>query len=449
MRCGSRSAGSFLGAAALGLALAWAGAASAAAVAVRPGPDSLRQAVAQAAPGDELYLTPGQYAGPILLDKPLTLDGTAGAVIDGGGIDRVITITASGVTVRGVTVRHSGTKGENFDSGIYIEQGADGPVIENNVLEGNLFGIVLHGCHDAVVRNNRIANRNDLWLNDRGNGIHVWNNKGSLIEGNHVVGGRDGIYIEVSHENIIRGNWFENLRFAVHYMYSNRNEVTDNVSIHNHVGFALMYSDHLKVLRNVSVGDKQHGLMFHTSHHSEVADNYIYGTGGKCLFIYTSTTNDIHDNRLEKCGIGVHFTGGSENNKFHANSFIDNQIQVKYTGMRVYEWSQSGRGNYWSNNPAFDLDGDGLADTAYRPNTIVDWVVWKYPLAKLLMSSPAMTTLRYAQEQLPTLYPGGAVDSFPLMSPPAPPVPLPAGIDLTPATLDPAEDMGTSSAPSM
>jgi len=449
MRRGSRIAGASLGAMALGIALAWAGAASAAAIPVRPGSDSLRQAVVKAAPGDELYLTPGQYAGPILLDKPLTLDGTAGAVIDGGGSGSVITITASMVTVRGLTIRHSGPKGENFDSGIYIEKGADAPVIENNVLEENLFGIVLHGCQDAVVRGNRIANRNDLWLNDRGNGIHVWNNKGSLIEGNHVVGGRDGIYIEVSHENVIRGNWFENLRFAVHYMYSNRNEVTDNVSVHNHVGFALMYSNHLEVLRNTSVGDQQHGLMFHTSRHSEVADNYIYGTGGKCLFIYTSTSNDIHGNRLEKCGIGVHFTGGSEDNRFYANSFIDNQIQVKYTGTRIYEWSQAGRGNYWSNNPAFDLDGDGLADTAYRPNTIADWLVWKYPLAKLLMSSPAMTTLRYAQEDLPTLYPGGAVDSFPLMSPPAPPVRLPAGIDLTPAKLDPAEDTATNSAATM
>jgi nitrous oxidase accessory protein len=439
-----------LGAAALGLALAFGTAASGAAIlAVEPGPDGLREAVARAAPGDRLLLGPGVYGGGIVIDKPLTLQGSTGAVIDAGGAGSAVKILAPDVTVRGLEIRGSGTRGEDFDSGIYIEQGADRPVIEDNKVEENLFGIVLHGSRDAVVRNNRIANRSDLWMNDRGNGIHVWNNKGSLIEGNRVIGGRDGIYIEVSHDNVIRGNRFENLRFAIHYMYSNRNEVTDNVSVHNHVGFALMYSDHLKVLRNVSVGDQQHGLMFHTSRRSEVADNYIYGTGGKCLFIYTSAKNDIHDNRLEKCGIGVHFTGGSEDNRFYGNSFIEGRIQVKYTGTRIYEWSRDGRGNYWSDNPAFDLDGDGVADTAYRPNTIVDWVIWKYPLAKLLLSSSALATLRYAQEQLPTLYPGGAVDSFPLMAPPAPPVALPAGVDLTPAAPDAAEDTSVGAAPTM
>jgi len=400
----------------------------------------LRQAVAAAQAGDRLVVEPGTYSGPIVIDKPLSIEAAAGAVVKNDGIGTVLKILAPDVTVRGLTLRGSGIRGEEFDSGIYVEKGADRPVIEGNHVEGNLFGIVLHGCNDAVARNNVIANRNDLWLNDRGNGIHVWNNSGSLIEGNRVIGGRDGIFIEVSHGNIIRGNRFEQLRFAVHYMYANRNEVTDNVSIRNHVGYALMYSDHIRVLRNISIADLEHGLMLHTTHHSEAADNYIYGTGEKCFFIYTSVANDIHGNRLEQCGVGVHFTGGSERNVFYGNSFIGNETQVKYTGLKLYEWSKDRRGNYWSDNPAFDLDGDGIADTAYRPNTLVDWVLWKYPLVKLLLSSPAVETLRYVQQQFPTLYPGGAIDSFPLMAPGAAPVPLPKNVDLTPAPRDPAQE---------
>lgn len=256
------------------------------------------------------------------------------------------------------------------------------------------------------------------------------------------------IYIEISHGNVIRANRFEGLRFAIHYMYANDNVISDNVSIRNRVGFALMYSKRLKVYRNLSISDLQHGLMLHTTHKSEVAQNFIYGTGEKCLFVYTSSGNDIHDNRLEQCGVGVHFTGGSENNKFYGNSFIANEFQVKYTGLKVYEWSYKGRGNYWSDNSAFDLDDSGIADAAYHPNTLVDWVLWRYPLAKLLVASPAIQTLRFVQQQLPTLYPGGAVDSFPLMMPGAPPVPLPEGIDLTPAPRDPAQ-AGSDSRPIM
>lgn len=422
-----------------GLALAGGTSAWAADIKVAPGSDGLRRAVSSAQAGDRLILASGVHQGPVVLDKALTLDGEPGAIVDAGGADSTIKVLASGSAVLGLTVRGSGKKGEALDSGIYLEKGADGVRVEGNVLEGNLFGIVLHGCKDAIVRNNRIANRDDLWVNDRGNGIHTWNNTGTLIEGNTVTGGRDGIYVEISHGIVIKGNRFENLRFAVHYMYANDNEVSGNLSIRNHVGFALMYSKRLKVFGNVSVADLQHGLMLHTSYKADVHDNYIYGTGEKCLFIYTSANNAIHDNRFEQCGIGVHFTGGSENNQFYGNAFLGNEMQVKYTGLKFYEWSHEGRGNYWSDNPAFDLDGDGIADAAYRPNTLVDWVLWKYPLSKLLVSSPAMQTLRYMQEQLPTLYPGGAVDSFPLMEPGAPPVALPQNVDLTPAPRDPAQ----------
>lgn len=422
-----------------GLGLAGGTSAWAADIKVAPGQDGLRRAVLSAQAGDRLILAAGVHQGPVVLDKALTLDGEPGAIVDAGGADSTIKVLASGSAVLGLTVRGSGKKGETLDSGIYLEKGADGVRVEGNVLEGNLFGIVLHGCKDAIVRNNRIANRDDLWVNDRGNGIHTWNNTGTLIEGNTVTGGRDGIYVEISHGIVIKGNRFENLRFAVHYMYANDNEVSGNLSIRNHVGFALMYSKRLKVFGNVSVADLQHGLMLHTSYKADVHGNYIYGTGEKCLFIYTSANNAIHDNRFEQCGIGVHFTGGSENNKFYGNAFLGNEMQVKYTGLKFYEWSHEGRGNYWSDNPAFDLDGNGIADAAYRPNTLVDWVLWKYPLSKLLVSSPAMQTLRYMQEQLPTLYPGGAVDSFPLMEPGAPPVALPRNVDLTPAPRDPAQ----------
>jgi nitrous oxidase accessory protein len=91
---------------------------------------------------------------------------------------------------------------------------------------------------------------------------------------------------------------------------------------------------------------------------------------------------------------------------------------VKYVGTRHLDWSKNGRGNYWSDNPAFDLNGDGIADTAYRPNDLIDRVLWTAPAAKVLVNSPAVQVIRWAQAQFPALLPGGVVDSHPLMSPP-------------------------------
>ena len=139
----------------------------------------------------------------------------------------------------------------------------------------------------------------------------------------------------------------------------------------------------------------------------------------KCVFIYNANQNRFRDNRFEGCEIGIHFTAGSEGNEMSGNAFIRNRNQVKYVGTRYLDWSKGGRGNYWSDNPAFDLNGDGIGDTAYRPNDLVDKVLWTAPQAKLLVNSPAVQVIRWAQAQFPALLPGGVIDSAPLMTPPA------------------------------
>ncbi|MBF0283266.1 MAG: nitrous oxide reductase family maturation protein NosD [Magnetococcales bacterium] len=391
---------------------------------VAPGEANLRQAIAQSAPGDVIRLAPGRH-GPAVVDRPLTLEGPPEAIIDGGGQGSVLIVNAPGVTVRGITLTGSGLVEPDLDSGLLANKSAEGVVIEQTRVEGNLYGISIQGPPRAVVRGNRIANRTDLRLNDQGNGINIWDSTGSLFEDNVIVGGRDGLYLHTAHGNIIRRNHFTELRFAVHYMYGNNNEVRDNVSIGNSVGYALMYSNRLKVTGNLSLNDRDHGLMLHSSHHSEMSGNYVKATRDKCAFVYTSSRNAIHDNRFEGCDIGLHFTGGSEKNEMFGNAFVANHTQVKYSGMVYYEWSKDRRGNYWSDNAAFDLNGDGVADVAYRPNTLMDRVVWRYPLAKLLLSSPVMETLRFAQSQFPALNPGGVVDSWPLMAAPPLPVALP------------------------
>ena len=84
-------------------------------------------------------------------------------------------------------------------------------------------------------------------------------------------------------------------------------------------------------------------------------------------------------------------------------------------GTRFVDWAESGRGNYWSDNSAFDLNGDGIADTAYKPNSIVEQIVWRAPAARLLINSPAVSVVKWAQQQFPAIMPGGITDSKPLM----------------------------------
>ena len=389
-------------------------------ITIEPGGGRLIEALAAAGPGDLLVLEPGIHKGPVVIDQPrLTLQGRAGAVVDGEGKGRVIDVAAPGVVIRGLTVRNSGTDFTAVDAGVFVGKAGDGVLIEGNRLVGNLFGVYLHGPEQATVRDNRITGSRNPRVNDRGNGIHLWNSPGSIVERNDISFGRDGIFVTTSKHNVFRDNRFRDLRFAIHYMYANDSEISGNVSTDNHIGYALMYSRRLRVSGNLSERDRDHGILFNYANESRIERNVVRRGGSKCVFLYNSNKNHVRDNRFEGCGTGIHFTAGSARNVFSGNAFVGNETQVKYVGTRWLEWSHEGRGNYWSDNAAFDLNGDGIADTPYKPNGLIDQVVWRHPLAKLLLNSPAMQVLRWSQEQFPALYPGGVIDSAPLMQAPA------------------------------
>lgn len=439
-------------------ALAAAGLASrvsAAQLAVTPESGDLQAVLDRAADGDEISLRPGKYRGPLRISHRITLAGTTGSIVAGSGQDSVITVSAPDAVVRGLEVRGSGRSLEKMDSGIFVEQSARGAVIEDNHIEGNLFGVYVHGAADAVVRHNRIIGLRQPRISETGNGVSVWNAPGAKVIDNDFRYGRDGIFAITSRNNVFSGNRFSDLRFAIHYMYTNDGEITDNVSRRNIIGYALMFSKNLVVRNNVSDHDRDRGLLFNSTNGSQITGNTVVGglqpaerwatadnraadegvpqseagaTAGlkgerpgpeKCVFIYNTNKNQFEHNWFEGCEIGVHFTAGSEGNDIAGNAFVNNANQVKYVGTRHLDWSKDGRGNYWSDNPAFDLNGDGVADTAYRPNDLIDRVLWTAPAAKVLINSPAVQVIRWAQSQFPALLPGGVVDSHPLMSPPA------------------------------
>lgn len=384
---------------------------------VAPGEGSLARAVAGAASGDVLKLVDGVYRGSVAIDRPLTITGPRNAVVDGGGKGTVITLTAPDVTLSGFSVTGSGQVNQDLDAGVKIEKGADRARLEGLLVTGNMHGIDVHGGRDAQVVGNEIVGTQQPRMNERGNGIYVWNSPGTLLEGNSIRYGRDGIFSNASSSSIYRGNMMRDLRFAVHFMYTRNTEVSQNISIGNHLGFAIMFSDRAKILNNLSLGDREHGLMLNYANNADVTGNLVRGGTKKCLFIYNAHKNLIWENRFEGCGIGIHFTAGSEKNVLTGNAFIGNREQVKYVGTRHMEWSHEGRGNFWSDHPAYDLNGDGLADSFYRPNDLMDQILWSQPAAALLTGSPAVQLVRWSQQSFPATLPGGVRDSSPLMRP--------------------------------
>lgn len=396
--------------------LAWSGAA--AAIAVAPD-DNLQHIIDQAPAHETLTLASGVYAGNLRIDKPLTLQGPPdrSAIIQGDGSGRSIAVQAPNVTLRNLTVRGSGMRLFEMDAAIFLDKPAHDALVEHNDILGNLMGVYVWGPNNAMVRSNRIVGDTTLRMAERGNGVQLWNTPGTQVIDNDISLGRDGIFVNTSKRNRFVGNRFRDLRFAIHYMYTQDSEIIGNVAEHNDIGYALMFSDRLVIRDNVARDNREHGLMLNSVTRSTITGNFIRYSE-KCTFLYGASLNTFRDNWFQDCQVGIHFTAGSERNKISDNAFVDNQTQIRYVSTRHLDWSENGRGNYWSDNTAFDLNGDGIADTAYRPNGIMDQVLWRAPMAKLLLNSPATQVVKWAQSQFPALLPGGVVDSSPLMTSP-------------------------------
>ncbi len=97
--------------------------------------------------GGVLRPAPGSYSGPVVIDRPLTLDGAGAVTIDGGGSGTVLSIKADGTVVRGLRLTNSGDRHDSVDAGLLLE--ADGALIANNVIAlyfyGEKGGHVIHG----------------------------------------------------------------------------------------------------------------------------------------------------------------------------------------------------------------------------------------------------------------------------------------------------------------
>ena len=401
----------------LALCLSLSGLAVAEERAVPAGGGALALATKTAGAGDILRLGAGRHQGGLDITRPVTIDCAAGAEIDAGGQGSVLTLRAPEVTISGCTLTGSGSDHEALDSGIRLLKGADGARIIGNHLSGNLYGVDIHGARNAKVKGNTIEGRQDHRMNARGNAVYLWDARGAEVVANDIRWGRDGIFVNTSHSNAFIGNRFRDLRFAVHFMYANKSEVRGNLSIGNHLGYAVMFSKGLRLLNNVSLGDAEHGIMLNYTNSSEVRGNLVRNGGDRCLFIYNAHKNRVTGNRFERCGIGVHFTAGSERNAISGNGFVGNRTQVKYVGSKWLDWSDGGIGNYWSDFAAYDLNGDGLADTPYRPNDSMDHILWTQPSARLLLGAPAVQLVKWAQSAFPALLPGGVIDKAPLMQP--------------------------------
>ncbi|HWI80462.1 nitrous oxide reductase family maturation protein NosD [Ramlibacter sp.] len=396
------------------LALAAGCAAQAATWTVRPG-QPIQPAIDRAAAGDVVEIARGQYSGNLVIARPLTLRGIGRPTISGGLTGDTIRVRSPDVTIEGLIVRDSGDSLLAQNAGIYVSPGSHRAVVRQCDLVYNLFGLWIEKADDVRVERNVIVGKRDYASSQRGNGVQLYNTNGAQIIGNQVSFVRDALYVDVSHHAVFRGNRLHHSRYGTHYMNSYHNLWEDNDSYYNRGGLALMEVRDQVVRNNRAWGNTDHGIMLRTLQDSVIENNVVAGNA-RGFFIYDVEYARLTGNLVVGNQVGVHLSAGSTRNEVEGNDFIENREQVRYVGAKDETWGARG-GNYWGNYLGWDRDGDGHGDVRYEANDVVDRLVWRHPIVKLLLASPAVQALRLVGQQFPVLRVPSVVDPKPRMHP--------------------------------
>ena len=374
----------------------------------------IQTAIDAANPGDTVLLEGGTYPEGINLNKAIKLIGQGSPTLDGGGQGDVITLTADNCTVQGLIITNSGYDLTKDEAGIKVNS-QNNLITENRVLR-NTWGIYFHAANNNVVSHNFIEGRAELLDSFRGNGIHLWKSSGNIIDANELTKNRDALYFSFATHNTVSNNLAYGQRIGIHYMYSDYNKLENNILRDNVKGIAMMNSKSNEIKSNQVYRNSSHGIQLLELDDNLITGNIIYNNL-MGIFMYNCQHNQVSDNLLAANMMGVEIAAGSDNNEFTKNSWLENLKQAKLTAPLDNRWDASGQGNYWSDYTGYDLNNDGQGDTPYLQNRLVEDLVGKFPLAKLLFNSPMIQVINLAERAFPVLHPAGVEDKFPLMKP--------------------------------
>jgi nitrous oxidase accessory protein len=375
---------------------------------------SLPETIARAGPGAIIRVESGVYPGNLVLTKPVTLEGVGRPVIRGDGRGSVITVLASGCTIRGLVIEHSGGMLVEEDSGILLKSSSNR--IENNELRDVLFGIYFYRSHRNQVRGNTIRGRVELELGERGSGIHLWDSSDNRIEDNRISHLRDGMYLQNAARSRIRRNQVSELRYGLHYMFSDDNEFEDNVFSNNVAGAAIMYSRRIVLRRNRFVrnrGFSSFGVLFQDSDDCLAEENLIADNAAG-LFLEALRGSAFRRNRIAGNDVAVQMFSSAAGNSFEHNDFIANLSPLQVIGRHT---STRWRQNYWSDYDGYDLDGDGLGDVPHKIQNVFERLEGNHPRLRLYLASPAAQALALAEKAFPIFEGSRERDPAPRMRP--------------------------------
>ena len=377
-------------------------------------------AVLLAAPPDTLRFTPGVHVGNLVISRPTVVLGAPGAVLRGSGSGSVVQVLASGTTLRGLRIEHSGRDLDQSDAGVLVA--ADSVLLEDLVIRDILFGVYLRKVRDVTLRRIDIEGPNGLPESQTGNGIHLHYSRGITIADSRIGVVRDGMYFEYTDSAVVTGNRITRSRFGLHYMFSHHNRFERNVFTHGAAGAVVMNSNGLIVRDNVfawNSGSRSFGLVLQTATGPAVERNLFVGNGIGTFFDNVIRGRYV-GNLVAENWLALQLYGNSEQTEITGNTIVGNTFEATGGAQDgAYIFCAGGRGNYWAGAAleGYDLDGNGVLDEPHAASSPLAELARSREGLRLFLGSPAARTLEWAERTFPVFDVDEAEDACPLARP--------------------------------
>ena len=343
---------------------------------------SLQSQINAVPAGGTLKITAGNYQEPIVLIKPIVLEGEKGTVLIACNSKPAITIKGKSVIVKGIQIRNC----KKDKSTAVIKMSGKNHHLENVTLTMWKSGINLENVEKTSFRNIRLTG------NGKGNGFELWESHHNTFEGIKIDHVQDGFYMEDSHYNTFTGNTISDSRYGLHVMFSDYITAKNNRSIRNFTGAMLMGTKHSVIANNQLLENNQNvnaqGLLLYdvhnsTIHHNRISDNRVG------MFIEDASGNEITDNEITANFVGVQINR-IENNVLTGNAFISNVNDFQATDGT----DNNIQNNYWDGAMKLDIDGDGKSNLPHSADPFFLNLARETPPYQLFFQHPGMTLLQ-------------------------------------------------------
>jgi nitrous oxidase accessory protein NosD len=391
--------------------------------------ESLQAAVTAAPPGTTISIPAGRHrVGTLVIDKPLTIQGTGEAsVIAGDGSGTPMIVRGPNVTIRDLRIEGVGPvgardlRGPDWDTTIQLAYGGgDAAIVVDGATHTRVEDVQIDTPASGIIGREATA----LTLHDVAivgaesaadgfMGVIVIGAP-ALIDGVTVQGGRDGVYTHRADGTVIRGTNLSAHRYGMHLMYTSGALMMDNMIRGGDAGVMIMTRPVGNLVVGNDIAATAYGIV-PAGGDSYIADNTITRT--QFGIQIAGDRHLITRNRIQDGVVGLRANEIFPTNTVTRNDIVGTETPVVASLGPLRTWTYDGVGNYWGPLPALDSDGDGSYDRPFRPTAAQDQRLVDEPAGAIVTRAPAVQIRRAAGARVSGLRRPGVIDTAPATEP--------------------------------